>query len=66
VGLAVSHVLDVASGERLFEAGTGTQTEGVTLLNNRVTGVVSLATAVAPPAGGDQIEDWKELAEEAG
>lgn len=42
VGVAVSHVLDVASGEGLFEAGTGQQTGGVTLLKERVTGVVEL------------------------
>ena len=42
VGVAVSHVLDVASGEDLFEAGTGQQTGGVTLLKERVTGVVEL------------------------
>jgi two-component system chemotaxis sensor kinase CheA len=42
VGIAVSHVLDVAAGGDLFEAGTSHQTSGVTLLKNRVTGVVDL------------------------
>src|SRR5262249_21167161 len=32
VGIAVSHVLDVASGSELCEAGTSLRTEGVTLL----------------------------------
>ncbi len=42
VGIAVSHVLDVAAGGDLFEAGTEQRTGGVTLLKNRVTGVVDL------------------------
>jgi two-component system chemotaxis sensor kinase CheA len=47
VGIAVSHVLDVAAGGELFEAGTSQRTGGVTLLKKRVTGVVDLA-GVAP------------------
>ena len=47
VGIAVCHVLDVAAGGTLFEAGTSQHTAGVTLLKDRVTGVVELA-AVAP------------------
>ncbi|MGD0683307.1 MAG: chemotaxis protein CheW, partial [Terracidiphilus sp.] len=47
VGIAVSHVLDVASGGDLFEAGTDQRAGGVTLLKSRVTGVVDLG-AVAP------------------
>jgi two-component system chemotaxis sensor kinase CheA len=47
VGIAVSHVLDVAAGGSLFEAGSALETSGVTLLQNRVTGVLSLG-AVAP------------------
>jgi two-component system chemotaxis sensor kinase CheA len=39
VGIAVSHVLDVAAGGDLFEAGASQRTGGVTLLDNRVTGV---------------------------
>ncbi len=42
VGLAVHAVLDVAAGSQLREAGTGRPAEGVTLLKNHVTGVVSL------------------------
>jgi two-component system chemotaxis sensor kinase CheA len=43
VGIAVSHVLDVAAGGDLFEAGTSARAGGVTLLKNRVTGVVELS-----------------------
>ncbi len=46
VGIAVGHVLDVAAGGRLFEAGTGQPAAGVTLLQHRVTGVVAMGTAV--------------------
>jgi two-component system, chemotaxis family, sensor kinase CheA len=49
VGIAVSHVLDVASGGVLFEAGTHQAASGVTLLKNRITGVIDLA-GVAPLA----------------
>ncbi|HUN83476.1 MAG TPA: chemotaxis protein CheW [Terracidiphilus sp.] len=44
VGIAVSHVLDVAAGGDLFEAGTQRQTSGVILLKNRVTGVIDLGS----------------------
>ncbi len=50
VGIAVSHVLDVASGADLFEAGTSQRTGGVTLLKERVTGVVDLGGVAALPA----------------
>ena len=50
VGIAVSHVLDVAAGGDLFEAGTTQRTGGVTLLKNRVTGVVDLGCVAALPA----------------
>jgi two-component system chemotaxis sensor kinase CheA len=63
VGIAVSHVLDVAAGGDLFEAGTSRQAGGVTLLKNRVTGVVDLGSvpplAVAESASGE----WKQMAE---
>lgn len=42
VGIAVSHVLDVATGAELYEAGTTLRTRGVTLLKESVTGVVNL------------------------
>jgi two-component system chemotaxis sensor kinase CheA len=57
VGVAVSHVLDVAAGRELIEAGTSQQAEGVTLLKERVTGVVQLC-AVAPL----QLESMAEVA----
>lgn len=44
VGVAVAHVLDVAAGRDLFESGTGLLAGGVTLLKDRVTGVVGLET----------------------
>ena len=50
VGIAVSHVLDVAAGGDLFEAGTSQRTGGVTLLKDRVTGVVDLAGVQPLPA----------------
>ena len=51
VGIAVSHVLDVAAGGDLFEAGTSMRTSGVTLLKNRVTGVVDLVAGAAAAGG---------------
>ena len=43
VGIAVAHVLDVARGEALFEAGTDEPARrAITLLKSRVTGVVDL------------------------
>ncbi len=50
VGIAVSHVLDVASGSELYEAGTSLRTEGVTLLKEFVTGVVNLGGIADLPA----------------
>ncbi len=50
VGIAVSHVLDVAAGGDLFEAGTEQRTSGVTLLKSRVTGVVDLGGVAPLPA----------------
>ena len=47
VGIAVSHVLDVAAGDELFEAGSQHRASGVTLLNDHVTSVVDLG-AVPP------------------
>jgi two-component system chemotaxis sensor kinase CheA len=61
VGIAVSHVLDVAAGGGLFEAGTNQLHRDVTLLRNRVTGVVDLG-AVAPV----ESREWNEFAEKAG
>jgi two-component system chemotaxis sensor kinase CheA len=62
VGIAVSHVLDVAAGGDLFEAGTTQRTGGVTLLKNRVTSVVDLGT-VAPLPAGEVQPAWSEITE---
>jgi len=66
VGIAVSHVLDVTSGNNLFEAGTGTRTEGVTLLKERVTNVVDLGGVPPLPATEDAPESRQETAEVLG
>jgi two-component system chemotaxis sensor kinase CheA len=51
VGIVVSHVLDVAAGGDLYEAGTDKRTGGVTLLKSQVTGVVDLSAVAPLPAG---------------
>jgi two-component system, chemotaxis family, sensor kinase CheA len=43
VGVVVSHVLDVAAGADLFEAGSDRRATGVTLLRDGVTGLVDLS-----------------------
>jgi two-component system, chemotaxis family, sensor kinase CheA len=63
VGIAVSHVLDVAAGSDLVEAGTALRTEGVTLLKDRVTSIVDLASVAELPAEEGQTQMWNELAE---
>ena len=64
VGIAVSHVLDVAAGGDLFEAGTAQRTAGVTLLKNRITGVVDLCGVAPLSAGIPATPDiWNPLAE---
>jgi two-component system chemotaxis sensor kinase CheA len=60
VGIAVSHVLDVAAGSDLFEAGTSQRKGGVTLLKERVTGVVDLAGVAALPITGNTAQEWAE------
>ena len=55
VGMTVSEVLDVSAGSSLSEAGTGAIADGITLLQERVTGVVELSgipplETTAPPA----------------
>ena len=66
VGIAVSHVLDVAAGGSLFEAGTGERTDGVTLLKNRVTGVVDLGAVAPLPAAENSFAEWTQTAEAVG
>ena len=66
VGIAVSHVLDVTSGGNLCEAGTGTRTEGVTLLKDRVPSVVDLGGVPPLPAHEGAPQGWHETAEVLG
>jgi two-component system chemotaxis sensor kinase CheA len=64
VGIVVSHVLDVAAGGDLYEAGSDLKTGGVTLLKSRVTGVVDLgATASLPTAQQALSEELNQRAE---
>ena len=63
VGIAVSHVLDVAAGSDLVEAGTRQHAAGVTLLKDQVTGVVDLSAVPPLPAAQSQPVEWN--AEEA-
>ena len=66
VGIAVSHVLDVTSGGNLFEAGSGSRTEGVTLLKDRVTSVVDLGGVPPLPANEGAPQGWQQTAEVLG
>jgi two-component system chemotaxis sensor kinase CheA len=50
VGITVSQVLDVATGESLAEAGTAFAAEGVTLLKEQVTGIVNPGRVPLLPA----------------
>jgi two-component system chemotaxis sensor kinase CheA len=65
VGIAVSHVLDVAAGGDLFEAGTSKQAAGVTLLKSRVTGIVDLGGVAPLPVDDKAAGDWSQMAEVA-
>jgi two-component system chemotaxis sensor kinase CheA len=65
VGIAVSHVLDVASGGDLFESGSSKQAAGVTLLKNRVTGVVDLGAVAPLPVDEKATSEWCQLTEVA-
>jgi len=66
VGITVSHVLDVAAGGDLFEAGTRQQAGGVTLLKNRVTGVVNLGGVPPLETASPAQTDWSQPVEAAG
>jgi two-component system chemotaxis sensor kinase CheA len=44
IGITVSQVLDVTGGGQLAEAGTGALADGIALLHDRVTGIVSLSS----------------------
>jgi two-component system chemotaxis sensor kinase CheA len=61
VGIAVSHVLDVAAGGELFEAGGTARTGGVTLLKSRVTGVVDLSGVPQLPAEQGVQREWSDM-----
>jgi two-component system chemotaxis sensor kinase CheA len=63
VGIAVSHVLDVAGGADLFEAGTSNQAGGVTLLKDRVTSVVDLGGVTPLPAADNTADPWDRISE---
>jgi two-component system chemotaxis sensor kinase CheA len=63
VGIAVSHVLDVAAGGELFEAGSAQPTSGVTLLKDHVTGVVDLGGVERLPAGQEAPAEWSQMGE---
>ena len=49
VGLTVTQVLDVTGGRQLEQAGTGGIADGITLLDERVTSIVSLAAIPSLP-----------------
>jgi two-component system chemotaxis sensor kinase CheA len=63
VGIAVSQVLDVAAGSELFEAGTQQRADGVTLLKDRVTGIVGLSSVQPLPADENLHGEWNQVAE---
>jgi len=63
VGVAVSHVLDVAAGNDLFESGSSQRTVGVTLLKEHVTGIVNLAGVSSLSATEIPSSQWSELTE---
>jgi two-component system, chemotaxis family, sensor kinase CheA len=61
VGIAVSHVLDVAAGNELFEAGSQHRASGVTLLNDHVTSIVDLGAVPPLPldfGGEHEHSEW--------
>ena len=63
VGIAVNHVLDVAAGADLVEAGTNLRTGGVTILKDRVTGVVNLGGVAPLPQVEASHSEWSQMAE---
>jgi two-component system chemotaxis sensor kinase CheA len=58
VGIAVSHVLDVAAGSELFEAGSSQRAGGVTLLRDQVTSIVELGGVPPLPAAQSAESEW--------
>jgi two-component system chemotaxis sensor kinase CheA len=63
IGVAVSQVLDVASGGDLFEAGTSNHADGITLLKNRVIGIVDLRAVPPLPAVENVSVEWDQMEE---
>jgi two-component system chemotaxis sensor kinase CheA len=63
VGVAVSQVLDVASGKPLNEAGTNVATRNAVLLKDKVTSIIDLrhipALPGARPSHDDPTERWE-------
>ena len=51
------------AGAELFEAGTRQRTGGVTLLKDRVTGVVGLSAVPQLPTPDGAGEEWNQTAE---
>ena len=56
-------MLDVTGGAELFAAGTDQRTDGVTLLKDRVTGVVELSNVPPLPAQDHAAVQWNQTAE---
>jgi two-component system chemotaxis sensor kinase CheA len=63
VGIVVSQVLDVAAGSELSDAGTRQRAEGVTLLKDRVTGIVGLPAVQPSPARESSSKQWSQAGE---
>ena len=63
VGIAVSHVLDVASGADLFEAGTHQRSDAVTLLKDHVTQLLDLRCVEPLPTTQTAANPLTEFAE---
>jgi two-component system chemotaxis sensor kinase CheA len=63
VGIAVSHVLDVAAGSDLFEAGARQRASGVTLLGNRLAGVIDLGGVPRLSTEQTAHGEWDQIAE---
>jgi two-component system chemotaxis sensor kinase CheA len=60
VGIVVDRVLDVAAGASLLEAGTSQVAAGVTLLKDRVTGVVEVGSVARLASGPEPCSAFAE------
>ena len=63
VGIAVSHVLDVAAGADLFEAGNHQRTNGATLLKDLITGIVDSGNVMSYQPTQSTINSWAKFPE---